>query len=198
MRGFSCTYYYKNGSKFEQEGNQSCWAGINSISYAGEFKKSLFKEELRKDKYLTFPDIIKEIDTIYIDVYTYPETKKYIPLLISLINEITPCSIVDKYICFKLLSTYDQSLILLNFIRNLWYQPFIGYTDTFFTILSTDTKYKDPLERLTHANSIGCSKAKNGYGMGHSNVHIGVNLIVKNTKQLLEYKGGSTRTFLIT
>jgi len=136
---------------------------------------------------------------IYLSDYNQPETLEYQNLIVSVINEITPCKLVNIdnvwYIKFKLLGTYDQSLILLSFIRNLWYEPKAGYSKKFFESLKVATQ-EDPLERLTWANKEACDDA--GYGYGHSNVHKKSSLKVKKSKQLLEYKGLCTRTFLTT
>lgn len=197
MRGFQCDYYIKDkNNELTKEGinklgnfaiYNSCWSSLQQLP-AGSF--------------------------IYIDNYETEETKDSIDLLLKLVNEITPCSIVnikDKdYIEYKLLEHYDQNLILLNFIRNLWNEPGIGhlegkgapfvpdYSTIFFDVLKK-TRYKDPLKKLTHANKKASVNYKlNGYGPGHSNVQGYDELKIKDVKSLMDFKGNSTRTFLIT
>src|SRR5690348_7299945 len=105
MRGYECYfYYYDKQDKFVATQNHACWAGVQSVSM------KLFKD-----------------DTIYIDRFENELTKKYVPLLVRIISKVTPCSIVTingtKYIKMKVFQNYDKSLILLSFIRNLWYSP---------------------------------------------------------------------------
>jgi hypothetical protein len=197
MRGFSCTYYYLFKGKYIKEGNEACWAGLNSHYYC-DFKKELMKQD--KLTNLSYPNLLKYIDTIYISHYKFTETEKYRPLLISIINEITPCYEEKDRIVFKLLETYDQSLILLNFIRNLWSAPHNvpKYIEVFFTTLKTSKAYTDPLERLTYANKVACEANKIEYPPGHSNIHPGSTLVVKNKESLLAYKGCTTQGFLKT
>lgn len=203
MRGFQCHYYLK-----DKDGNltnkhewinpfnklvqnfvisQACWSSISRIP-AGSF--------------------------IYIDNYKTEKTKNDIKFLIDLINEITPCSIVKiknkDYIEYKLLETYDQNLILLNFIRNLWNHPGVSHTegaqepplpnyiDIFFDELKK-SEYKDPLQKLTDANKKACVDYREcNYGLGHSNVHTAKDLTIKDSKSLLKFESSSTRLFLTT
>ncbi len=114
MRGYNAYHGTFMNNNYIPNGNQACWAGIGSFyKYFGLIHKT------------------NEENTIYINNFRLKETKKYIPLLIKYINKITPCSLETinnvEYIKFQLLGTYDQSLILLNFIRNLWYSPDVTY-----------------------------------------------------------------------
>ena len=195
MRGFECHYFAKNEkNELIKNTDYACWAGIRKLP-AGSF--------------------------IYIDQYENEETKQYIDLLINTINKITSCKIVEidkkEYIEFKLLQTYDQSLVLLNFIRNLWHAPggtyydyttkaikikYPEYIDKFFHILK-ETSYKDPLAKLTDANKQACflenPKTHNfGFSPGHSNVHKEDTLKIKYSKDLFNFNGLSTMTFLTT
>jgi len=139
------------------------------------------------------------IDYILINDFEVEETKKYIPILINNINKITECQLVVinniKYIKYKPLTTYDQNLILLNFIRNLWYSN-ITYNHNhiaFFEELKK-SRYKDPLMRLTKANIKACKNYKTY--QNHNNCTNGHKLKLKTTKQLINYKGESTLYFL--
>ncbi len=134
---------------------------------------------------------------IYVSKFYDKETVKYQELLISTINEITPCRFIaiknKKYIKIKPLGTYDQTLIVLNFIRNLWHDPIKGYAERFFKNLEL-AKHEDALERLTWANKEACTGMV--YGPGHSNVHRKERLRVKKTQELYQYQGDCTETFL--
>ncbi len=103
----------------------------------------------------------------------------------------------------KLLSTYDQNLILLNFIRNLWHSPTETcfpttdnrYATYFFEALEKST-YIDPLKRLTNANKKACEKYGYKRNVGHSNVAIGSSLVLKDKESLLKWQGVVTNQFL--
>lgn len=121
---------------------------------------------------------------IFLSRFRHKETEKYIPKLISIINEITPCKLVEienvEYISFKMFNNYDRSLILLSFIRNLWWkQPGFDYK-VFFDYISNN-EYKDPMELLTEANKEACSDLMFN---DHSNCHNKRDLKVKTVKQL--------------
>ena len=202
MNSFNChiSHKLKDGS-LNKNVSTACWA-VLSRYYD------------REDKF-GIKDIDKqEEDIIYISNFRRTQTEKDIPLLIQLINEISPCELVTinniEYIKFQLLKTYDQSLILLNFIRNLWNHPGVSHTegaqqpflpkyiDIFFDELKK-SKYQDPLQKLTDANKKACVDYREcSYGLGHSNVHTAKDLIIKDSKSLLQSKISSTRDFLIT
>ncbi len=172
MRDYEC-YFGKTIESIEAE---ACWATLSHNPYS-------------------HADVTK----IYISKFVQPETKNYISLIVSTVNQITPCQIVEKggseYIEYTLLKRYNNDLILLNFIRNLWSEPFIDYSKNFFTFLSK-SRYKDPLKRLTDANMKACEIAKVFYAPGHSNVHEASRLKIKTVEQLKKYTGNSTRGFL--
>lgn len=187
MRTFACHYYKMEKEKLVKNDNSACWAGLRRYESTKE---------------------------IYIDEFEMPRTKDHIDRLVKIVNEITPCEIITinkkRYIKVKMLETYDQSLVVLNFIRNLWYEPIpfaIGskeyeakvglYTDTFFEILKK-SRFKDPLKRLTKANKVACEKAGAKSYYGHSNFNIADKLKIKEKEQLLKYKGESTSGFLTT
>lgn len=182
MRIYTCFHYYmdKDGN-LKQNGNNACWAGI--MSYYGKYSTEEYKA----------------IRDIYIDQYTEEETKDYIELMVKVVNRITPCDIVEikgrNYIHFRLLETYDQSLVLLNFIRNLWHEPIAGYSKAFFEDLKK-SRFKDALAKITTANKRACKKVGGGRYYGHSNVYAEGILLVKQTSDLLAYQGNSTMRFL--
>lgn len=167
---YGCHYYAFINKVFTRNGNGACWAGIQVYVVPNQ------------PKY------------IYITDYDNEHTRKYQKLLISLINEITPCTFLTrqkvKYIKYELMSGgYNKNLVLLNFIRNLWsnprYSENIDYTKIFFETLEKSNK-KDPLEMLMEANIKACEGLK--YAPGHSNVNPVKDMKIKNKKQLLESK----------
>lgn len=190
MRSYNCYYYYLIDEKLQLNNNTSCWAGItNGRYYDGEGNGHYADIETRK--------------TIYIDKFTEDLTKKYIKPLVRCINKITPCEIVklDKeYIKFQLFGTYDQNLVVLNFIRNLWSIDgglSIEYTKLFFENFMKH-RHRDPLKRLTYANIIASKKtlvydAHHCNGLGRCYAE---KAKPKTVKQLLEYKSNSVHHFL--
>lgn len=175
-KGFACHYsYLKKDNTIAKSLSIICWGALNN------------------------PANRPNIDYILIEDFEVEETKKYIPILINNINKITECELVTlnniKYIKYKLLSTYDQNLILLNFIRNLWYSKVSCNHDHigFFEELKK-SRYKDALMRLTKANIKACKTYKTY--QDHNNCTDGHKLKLKTTKQLLDYKGISTISFL--
>ena len=191
MRDFSCEWYLINKEdQFVKDSNTACWAGLQRHHDGKKYLTTNYSStsEYAKDR------------MIYIDNYTYPATKEFIPLIVSVVNEITPCEIKKhdskEYIAFKLLDTYDQSLILLNCIRYLW-SAYAGFnTQKFFETLRDDKTYKDALERLLYANK----KARTEdciYSVGHSNiVYPKSDIKIRKAKELLTWTGNSTRLFL--
>ena len=194
MNSFNChmSHKLKDGS-LNKNISTACWAVLRRYYD-------------REDKF-DIKDIDKqEEDIIYISNFRRTQTEKDIPLLIQLINEISPCELVTinniEYIKFQLLKTYDQSLILLNFIRNLWFDPsrefrssYAPYYIEFFKELNNINE-KDPLARLTLANKNACTTLNFPYGAGHSNIGKPHELVVKTTQSLLNYKGSCTQAFL--
>lgn len=194
MNSFNCHIFHKlKDGSLNKNVSTACWA-VLSRYYD------------REDKF-GIKDIDKqEEDIIYISNFRRTQTEKDIPLLIQLINEISPCELVTinniEYIKFQLLKTYDQSLILLNFIRNLWFDPsrefrssYAPYYIEFFKELNNINE-KDPLVRLTLANKNACTTLNFPYCAGHSNTGKPHELVVKTTQSLLNYKGSCTQAFL--
>lgn len=169
MRDYQCTYSTENGPLHK-------WACWSQIRY--DAKK-----------------------TIYIENFTDPKTKAYINTLVKIINKIQPCALTDKNgvscISYKLIGLYNNDLILLNFIRNLWNEHYPGYSKAFFERLEEvkNIRKLTPFEKLCEANVYAVKTCgKTGYG-DHSNCH--ENVKVKklpedfHTKQICE-----TRDFL--
>lgn len=175
MRNYSCYIYHlqKNG-KLIKNSNDSCWAGLNKRIYLG------------KD--------------IYIDKYIEPEiTDIQRKRIIYLINKITPCKFTTikntKYIQYKLLKNHYSNLLLLNFIRILWYEnKSFNNTQFFIDICKPKSRNLDYLEFM-----MSCIKnnvlTNDSWGCGnHSFVYL--NIIPKNKELLLKYTGNSMQTFL--
>lgn len=124
---------------------------------------------------------------VCIHEFVQPETEPYVSDLIQIINEITPCSIVEidtiKYIKFQMFDDYDRSLILLNFIRNLWYKNAGFETELFFKELK-NSKLTDPLSILCEANKKACKKV---VITDHSNCVKASELTIKTVKQLMNF-----------
>jgi len=185
MRGYDCHYYYMTSNKeLVKNSNSACWAGINNTPY------------IKKGK------VIK--NTIYIERFENEVivNNKHIVRLVNLINNITPCKIVSikkvKYIKFKLLGTYDQNLIVLNFIRQLWYECFTLFDSISFFDELKKTKRKKEVDSLYFIMSIFKKHViwdKESYTSGHSNFIKGIK--PKKTSDLLKYKGNSVAKFLI-
>jgi hypothetical protein len=163
---------------------------------------------------------------VYFDDFDYPTTQSYQYLLIDLINQITPCELVEienkilirvrtlngdinPYTYEKNMILYRRNLIMLNFIRNLWHEPGrysqrmtpipgpYPYTQTFFKTLKEDKTYADPLERLLHANKLASQAGGFTYGeVGHSNAGKADKLVVRKTAELLNSTMGDTMGFL--
>ena len=112
MRGYECyIYHLQKNNKLIKNSNNACWAGVKYDKYLG------------KD--------------IYIDKYIEPEiTDKQRKRIIYLLNKITPCKFKTiknvKYIQFKLLKYHYSNLLLLNFIRILWYKNKAFNNEQFF------------------------------------------------------------------
>lgn len=184
---YSCNIYAITiNDNLRQNENDACFAGITH--------------------YLKHKDF-----DIYIGDYERKETIVYAVHLINLINKITPCELVTiknkKYIKFRLLKTYDQNLLLLNFIRNLWHSgDDAGWGEfdvdnchsiIFFKKLIS-LRSKDTFTRLTRANKYACIEKKIKYCPGHSNLNCGAKLKIKTTEELVNYTGRSTQEFLTT
>lgn len=174
MRSHSCyIYIILDIKKLEQNSNQACWAGLNKPIYLG------------KD--------------IYIDKYIEPEiTDKQRKRIVYLLNKITPCKFTTikgvKYIQFKLLKNHYSNLLLLNFIRILWYKNQSFNNEQFFIdICKPKIRGLDYLEFMMTCIKNNVSGSSFGYG-NHSFVY--PNIIPKTKEMLLKYTVNSMQTFL--
>lgn len=190
MRGYNC--FFTDNPDFDTISNKICWGDIK------------------------YNNGCKQEKEIYISDFTYDATKKYVKTLVDVINKITPCELVIQndvqYIKFKLLKNYDSSLILLSFIRTLWYNPIpvkyleevteenkLSYIETFFNSLKElQNKIEDSMELLltAHKKALEPIKIPNNYNDIHSNVYASERIQIKSTKDLLNYKGMTTEGFI--
>lgn len=191
MRGFQCYYY-----KLDQKGNLvrntniSCWYGLKNESYYDS--NNNYAQIDSKNQHFIFIKDFKE-----------PEVSdESINRIIQLINNITTCEIVTidniKYIKYKLLGTYAQNLLLLNFIRMLWYKPSTFNHENFIkSSIFNSARGIDSLKFLLKCvkNNVINSKHYMGYG-AHSCIYKDIKL--KTKKDLLAYKGDTIEAFLTT
>ena len=176
MRSYDCYIYHLQNSKLIENSNDACWAGLSKSQYLG------------KD--------------IYIDGYIEPEiTDKQRRRIVYLLNKITPCKFTTienvKYIQFKLLNNHYSNLLLLNFIRILWYKNQSFNNDQFFIdICKPKTKGLDYLEFMMTCikNNVNNTPKESWYYGDHSFVYLGI--IPKTKEMLLKYTGDSMQTFL--
>ena len=176
MRGYECYKYHLINKELIENPNYACWAGLDKSKYLG------------KD--------------IYIDEYIEPEiTDKQRRRIVYLLNKITLCKFTTienvKYIQFKLLNNHYSNLLLLNFIRILWYKNQSFNNDQFFIdICKPKTKGLDYLEFMMTCikNNVNNAPKESWYYGDHSFVYLGI--IPKTKEMLLKYTGNSMQTFL--
>lgn len=187
MRCYSCYIYHLQDKKLVQNSNNSCWAGLNRSQY-----NNINYEIIILD--------IKTKDYIYIDKYIEPEiTDKQRKRIVYLINKITSCKFITieskTYIQYKLLKNHYSNLLLLNFIRILWYKNKAFNNEQFFIdICKPKTKGLDYLEfmMICIKNNVLNNES---YGLGnHSFVY--KNIIPKTKEMLLKYTGNTMMYFL--
>ena len=187
MRGYECYIYHLQNKKLVKNSNNACWAGLN---------RSIFSDD--KGNYIILD--AKTKDYIYIDKYIEPEiTDKQRKRIIYLLNKITLCKFTTienvKYIQYKLLKNHYSNLLLLNFIRILWYQNKAFNNEQFFIdICKPKTRKLDYLEfmMICIKNNVDNN---NSYGLGdHSFVY--KDIIPKTKEMLLKSTGNSMMTFL--
>ena len=176
MREYCCYIYHLQDNKLVQNNNSACWAGLN------------------KSKYFN--------TNIYVDQYVEPEiTDKQRKRIVYLINKITLCKFTTiqqvKYIQYKLLNNHYSNLLLLNFIRILWYENRSFNNEQFFIdICKPKPRNLDYLEFMMNCikNNV-LTDSENSWGYGdHSFVYKGI--IPKTKEILLKYTSKSMQLFL--
>ena len=194
MRDYGCYIYHLENKKLVQNNNQACWNGLNLSNYRK------FDKKLNQPITIILDDKTK--DYIYIDKYIEPEiTTPQRTRIVYLINKITPCKFImindTIYIQYKLLKNHYSNLLLLNFIRILWYKNRTFNNEQFFIdICKPKTKGLDYLEFMMTCvkdNVENTSGSSWGYG-DHSFVYKGI--IPKTKEMLYKYTGNQMHTFL--
>lgn len=187
MRDYDCYIYHLQDKKLVQNSNQACWAGLRN----GRFRNYETREIIVLDN--------RTKDYIYIDKYIQSEiTTQQRSRIVYLINKITPCKFImigDKtYIRYKLLENHYSNLLLLNFIRILWYRNGSFDNEQFFIdICKPKTKGLDYLEFMMQCIKNNVSSNSWHYG-NHSFVY--PDIVPKTKEVLYEYTGKSMQYFL--
>jgi hypothetical protein len=182
MRDYSCYIYHLKNGKLINNPIEACWAGLIKSRMS----------ELDID--------VKTKKDIYIDKYIQPKiTDIQRKRIVYLVNKITLCKFVlieDKiYIKYKLLDNHYSNLLLLNFIRILWYKNGSFNNENFFTdICKPKTRGLDYLEFMMTCvkNNVLTGNSWN-YG-SHSFVY--PDIVPKTKEMLLKYKGVVMQSFL--
>lgn len=177
LRGYECHVYKEMKSGDMAKGSTVCFSYV----------RHLFAEK---------------VEHLYIDTH-FAVNEKDLKLLVDIINEITPCSIVvhEKIqtefpvIKFNLLyGTYKQNLLLLNFIRYLWNEPAYHFQEEFFKRLREFETIEDPMLRLTTANQTSVNKNSADQVCGHCNITKNVRTVT--LKEFMETKFDEIQSFL--
>lgn len=116
-------------------------------------------------------------ENLIIDLNKFSEIidLKHVNKIIELINKITICELTKenkiyyKIIDFEKPYYYNKNLVLLNFLRLIWYNPyeFMYNDEEFFNNLYIE--HEDPMYILTTANQKACDKYIKSYNISHSN-----------------------------
>lgn len=192
MRGYECYIYHLENNKLVKNDIHACWNGLNRSKYRKYDKNQKQSVNIILDD--------KTKDYIYIDKYIEKEiTNKQRKRIVFLINKITPCEFIminDKiYIQYKLLSNHYSNLLLLNFIRILWYKNGSFNNKQFFIdICKRKTKGLDYLEFMMTCVKNNVETASSWYYGDHSFVYL--NIIPKTKEMLYKYTGNIMSTFL--
>ena len=192
MRGYECYLYHLENNKLVQNDNNACWNGLNRSKYRK------YDENQKQSINIILDEATK--DYIYIDKYIEKEiTDKQRKRIVYLINKITPCKIVKIkgkfYIRYKLLKNHYSNLLLLNFIRILWYKNHSFNNEQFFIdICKSKTRKLDYLEFMMTCIKNNVNKGSGWYYGDHSFVYLGI--IPKTKEMLYKYTGNTMCTFL--
>ena len=187
MRCYKCYIYHLQNKKLVKNSNDACWAGLNRARFSDD-----------KGDYIILD--AKTKDYIYIDKYIEPEiTDKQRKRIVYLINKIVPCKFekIDNktYIKYKLLNNHYSNLLLLNFIRILWYTNLSFNNEQFFIDISKPKpRNLDYLEFMMTCVKNNVNNM-DSWGFGDHNF-VYKNIIPKTKEILLEYTGSSMQNFL--
>ena len=206
MNSYGCYYYAINDNKeLIKNGNNACWAGLLNNWNTKKIKGT--------------PNYI------YINYNRLGNnlTQEQLNRFIQLLNNITPCKLVTldydeaflykhnnqdfyenlknkDFIKYKLINkSYGANLVLLNFIRMIWYKPDLFDYDKFFELIMNKSRGIDSLYFLLNCVK-ECVKEKGTcnyyiYG-GHSLVYN--NIKPKKSRDLKNYLGKTMQYFLTT
>lgn len=205
MREYSeyrCYYSINIGKKnLVQISNNSCWAGLQcpkDYYYYSNDKMDKFgsRERVHYKESITY---------IYIEYFrTKYNSLANTKALLEFIDEITECRIVTvnkkSYIKYKLINDahYYSNLVLLNFIRMIWYKPdFFNHEQFFKDIRKKDVKIDDSLYFLMDMTRINVLPPTGQYGNYLNHSLITPDIVPKDSKLLFEYKGDRMDHFLI-
>ena len=129
---------------------------------------------------------------VYISHFRCEYTEKYIPLMIRIINKITPCALVEhkgkEYISYTTVKGYDANLILLRFLKMLWDNRPSKEIQLYFLEQLANSKFNDMLAKLTTALKKTTEKfpdQTNHYL--HTSIFTGVAPEVKEVKDLVDF-----------
>ena len=192
MRDYGCYIYHLENKKLVQNNNQACWNGLNLSNYRK------FDKNQKQCVNIILDEATKNY--IYIDKYIEKEiTDKQRKRIVYLLNKITPCKFVTiekvKYIQYKLLSNHYSNLLLLNFIRILWYKNGSFNNEQFFIdICKPKPRNLDYLEFMMTCIKNNVYSGGNWYYGDHSFVYLGI--IPKTKEMLYKYTGNTMCTFL--
>ena len=212
MRGYDCYIYHKVqlGNEFllYLNNNQACWAGLNW--YIKNNIKTIYVSRFEEPETRIYQqmvvDCINKITPCRIVHLSHPRYQLAPnakppngPQDISVGTIIPEEEQKDKcpYIKINLLKTYNQCLVVFNFLRSLWSEPKKGYSYTLFDTLKQTDPNDDALVRLTKANIPACQLAfkKNvTYEGDHCNLYR--NTKVRTSEDLFKWEGTSVRDFI--
>jgi hypothetical protein len=122
-RSYDCHYYRRKGNGLIKNSNEACWSGIVDLFY-WNFYISKQKEKYKKTKNIPLHIFIDKFQNEYIT------TRENLINVLNIINKITTCKLViinnKEYIKYKFIcnKNYEANLLLLNFIRLLWYEDY--------------------------------------------------------------------------
>ena len=187
MRDYRCFIYHLQNNKLVQNSNNSCWAGLNKAKFSSN-----------KGEYIILDTKTK--DYIYIDKCIEKEiTDNQRKRIVYLINKITSCKFVTidnkTYIQYKLLKNHYSNLLLLNFIRILWYINDSFDNNKFFIDICKRKPRK--LDYLGFMMTCIKNNVENGNSWGYGNhSFVCPNIIPKTKEMLLKYTGEEMSLFL--
>ena len=176
MRGYECYVYHLKNNKLIANNNNACWAGLNKSEYFNT--------------------------NVYIDQYIELEiTNKQRKRIVYLINKITLCKFTTikkvKYIQYKLLNNHHSNLLLLNFIRILWYKNKSFDNEQFFIdICKPKPKKLDYLEFMMICIKNNVSYISNSSWLYGNHSFVYKDIIPKTKEMLYKHAGNSMQIFL--